>query len=73
MGGQLPKEANMLAPVPPPILASHLQPDEDTNQQHQQHQSQQYEPEKKKLRLDQQQLQQDRKGYVPFYKVGHWL
>jgi hypothetical protein len=58
-GGALPKEANMLAPVPPHIPASHLQEDET-----QQNALRPYEPEKKKPRID----HHDKKGY--FYPLA---
>uniref|UniRef100_A0A915NKF7 Parafibromin n=1 Tax=Meloidogyne floridensis TaxID=298350 RepID=A0A915NKF7_9BILA len=53
-GGALPKEANMLAPVPPHIPTSHLHADES-----QQHAQKQYEPERKRPRIDQ---HHDKKG-----------
>uniref|UniRef100_A0A1I8B737 Parafibromin n=1 Tax=Meloidogyne hapla TaxID=6305 RepID=A0A1I8B737_MELHA len=55
-GGALPKEANMLAPVPPHVPASHLQEDES-----QQHAQKQYEPERKRPRIDQ---HHDKKGFI---------
>jgi hypothetical protein len=81
-GGALPKEANMLAPIPPPIPSAHLRQEQQQQQQQDEHgqlhqqqeqyQQQQYEPDRKKPRLEQQQQQQqmqDRKGYKQFKSI----
>ena len=70
MGGALPKEVNMLAPIAPSISVAHLQPDEEQEQQ-----QPSYEPERKKPKLDPHQQQQDKKGYGPPFVAIHslWL
>lgn len=63
-GGPLPKEANMLAPVPPPIPTAQLKPDKDQQAElDQQQTSSHYEPERKKPKLE----QPDKKGYEQFF------